>query len=366
MTRCLSWIVALLFLFPFAPAARADKLVLFAGGGVDHDNVPATKAKLNDPFGIDFDRAGNAYIVELGGGRVLKVNADGLLTIVAGNGDKGDAGDNGPARGAVFNGMHSLAIPPGGSDVYLADTWNGRIRKVDAKANTIATVAGMPYLDGKKIYKYEGDAGPALKAKFSGVYSLAFTATGDKLYIADLENRRIRVLDMKTGQVDLVAGNGQRGVPKDGADARDSPLVDPRAVAVDKKGNVFILERSGHALRVVDPSGKIRTVVGTGKAGLSGDGGDALAATLNGPKHICIDLDGNVIIADSGNHVVRKFAPKKGTISRVAGSGKKGASGSGGDALSVAMNEPHGVFVHSDGTLYVVDSYNNRVFRLAR
>ncbi len=362
MFRALS-LVSLLLL---APTARADKLVLFAGGGVDTDNVAATKAKLNQPFAIDFDRSGNAYIVELAGGRVLKVDPEGLLTVVAGNGDKGDVGDDGPAKAAVFNGMHCLAIPPGGSDVYVADTWNGRVRKIDDKTNTIATFAGLPYLDGKKIYRYEGDAGPALKAKFSGVYCLAFTAASDKMYITDLENRRIRVLDMKTGQVDLVAGNGEKGVPKDGAIAKEAPLFDPRACAVDKKGNVFILERGGHALRVVDPSGKIRTVAGTGKAGLSGDDGDALAATLNGPKHLCIDLDGNVIVADSGNHVVRKYSPIQGTITRVAGSGKKGASGSGGDALAVAMNEPHGVFVHSNGALYIVDSFNNRVFRLEK
>jgi DNA-binding beta-propeller fold protein YncE len=301
------------------------------------------------------------------GGRVLKVNPAGLLTVIAGSKEKGDAGDNGPAKKAAFNGPHALAIPPGGSDVYVADTWNGRVRKIDVKTGGIATIAGVPYLTDKKMYKYEGDGGPALKAKFSGVYCIAFTSSGDKIYITDLENRRIRVLDVKTGQVDLIAGNGQKGVPKDGAAAKDAPLFDPRACAVDKKGNVYILERSGHALRVVDPAGKIRTVAGaSGKAGLSGDGGAALAATLNGPKHLSMDTDGNVIIADSGNHVIRKFIPANGTIVRVAGTGKKGPSGDGGEALAVNLSEPHGVFAHPSGAVYVVDSSNDRVFKLVK
>src|SRR5262249_29495657 len=114
---------------------------------------------------------------------------------------------------------------------------------------------------------------------------------------------------------------------------------------------------SGHALRVVDPKGKIRTVVGvSGKAGNSGDDGDARAAKLNGPKHLCIDLDDSVIIADTANHVIRKYLPAEQRIVRLAGTGKKGNSGEGGAPLQVSFNEPHGVFVHPSGTLYIVDS----------
>src|SRR5262249_49025398 len=179
-------------------------------------------------------------------------------------------------------------------------------------------------------------------------------------------NRRIRVVDLKTGIVHTVAGNGQRGVPQDGSDARSAPLVDPRAVAADRKGNVYILERSGHALRVVDADGKIRTVVGTGKAGATGDGGDARKATLNGPKHLGIDAEDNVLIADTENHVIRKYLPREGTIVRVAGTGKKGMAGLGGDPLKAELNQPHGVTVHASGMLYIADSSNNRVLRIER
>lgn len=344
-----------LLLGPIA-AARGDELVLFAGGGTGKDNVPATEAQFVQPFGIDFDTAGNAYVVELKGERLLGIDTQGTFRVLGGNGTTGNEGDGGPARQARFNGMHSLAMGPGGH-VYLADTWNNRVRRYDPKSGVIDAFAGT----GEK--KYGGDGGPAKAALFAGVFCIAFHPAGGKLYITDLDNRRIRVVDMGTGIVDLVAGNGKKGVPEDGADARTSPLVDPRACTVDRKGNVYILERGGHALRMVRPDGKIFTLAGTGKAGLSGDGGDARQATLNGPKHLCIDLDDNVIIADTANHVIRKYTPADGRITRVAGTGKKGDSGMGGDPLTITFNEPHGVHVRPDGSFYIVDSMNHRIFR---
>jgi sugar lactone lactonase YvrE len=347
-------IASAVLIFTIQPA-HADKLVRIAGGGTKENNVPATRAKLVQPFGIDFDKAGNFYLVELQGGRVLKVDTQGALTVLAGTGLKGKTGDGGPALKATFNGMHSLAVAPDGT-IYAADTWNNRVRKIDP-AGKITAFAGT----GKKTSR--GDGGPALQADLGGIYCTAFNADFSKLYLTDLDNRKIHLVDMKTGLIELVAGNGKKGTPADGADARTQPLIDPRAACADRKGNVYILERSGHALRVVDPSGKIRTLAGTGKPGNTGDGGDARTATLNGPKHLCIDLDDNVIIADTANHVIRKYTPKGGKIVRLAGTGVKGDSKEGGEPLSVSFNEPHGVCVHASGTLYIVDSMNHRVFR---
>ncbi|MBI3467696.1 MAG: hypothetical protein HY000_32205, partial [Planctomycetes bacterium] len=236
--------------------AHAEKLVLVAGGGDGADGTSAVGGQLRSPFGVHFDQAGNMYLVELTGQRVRKVDSRGVLTTVAGTGELGNAGDGGPAAKAQFNGMHSLAIAPDGS-IYLSDTWNNRIRKLDPQSGTISAVAGT----GEK--GFSGDGGPAAQAKFGGIYCVALDPAGARMYLADLDNRRIRVVDLKTGIVGTVAGNGEKGVPADGADAKTSPLVDPRAVAADRQGNVYLLERSGHALRVVDPSGKIRTVVGT-------------------------------------------------------------------------------------------------------
>lgn len=337
--------VALGLLFLPSLGARADQLVLVAGGGMDKENVPATHARLIDPFGVDVDKAGNMWIVEMTGQRLLKVDRKGVLTIAAGTGKKGDSGDGGPGRDATFNDMHMLAVHPGGA-VYLADTLNHRIRKYDPKTGVVSAFAGT----GKK--GYAGDGGPAKDAEFNGVYCIAFNRNGDKLYVTDLGNRRIRVIHMETRLIHLVAGNGEKGVPKDREQAKASPLVDPRAAAVDSHGRVYLLERSGNVLRVVGPGGKIKTV-------LKG---------LSGPKHLCIDKDDNVIIADTSNHRVIKYhhAAEGDSVTILAGTGKKGNSGAGGPALKVDLNEPHGVYVHADGTLYIVDSYNQRVFRLEK
>jgi DNA-binding beta-propeller fold protein YncE len=336
--------------------SRAEQTTLVAGG-TGSEGEPAAKARLDGPFGVDFDRSGNMFIVEMTGQRVLQVDPKGILTRLAGTGKKGNEGDGGQALKAEFNGMHSLAVAPGG-DIYLADTWNNRVRKIDVKTGTIAAFAGT----GEK--GYSGDGGPAAKATFGGVYCLAFAPKGDKLYLADLDNRRIRMVDLKTAVVTTVAGNGEKGVPKDGADAVKAPLVDPRAVAVDGKGNVYILERSGHALRVVDSQGKIRTVAGTGKAGSGGDEGAALKAELNGPKHLCVDGNGDVLIADTENHLIRKYVTATGTIVRVAGTGKKGSGGVGGLPAKLELSQPHGIYAHPSGVLYIADSSNNRVLKI--
>jgi DNA-binding beta-propeller fold protein YncE len=343
-----------------ASLARADKLVLVAGGGTAEDGAQAVAAKLLAPFGVAFDGAGNLYIVELTGQRVRHIDSKGIIGTIAGTGQKGSAGAGGPAIKAELNAPHSLAVLPNG-DVLVADTMNNRVCRIDGRSGLLTVVAGT----GER--GFNGDGGPAVKAQFGNLYCAALDPRGERLYLADLDNRRIRVLDLLTGVVTTVAGNGMKGVPEDGADAVQAPLVDPRAVAVDAKGNIYILERDGHALRLVDSQGKIRTIAGTGKAGATGDGGDARVATLNGPKHLCIDNDGNVIIADTENHLIRKVIPAEGKIVRVAGTGQKGSAGIGGPPQEAELNQPHGVYVHpTTGILYIADSSNNRVLKIER
>jgi sugar lactone lactonase YvrE len=340
-----------------ALSSHAGPIVLVAGGD-GPDGSPAATAKLGTPFGVAFDRSGNMFIVEYTGNRVRKVDTHGILTTVAGSGDRGNSGDGGQAKQASFNAMHSLAVARDG--IYIADTQNHRIRRIDPTTGMISAFAGTGHAG------FSGDGGPALQAAFGDVYCIALDSKEERMYLADLDNRRVRMIDLKTGTVGTVAGNGKRGVPKDGSLAVDAPLVDPRAIAIDAAGNLYILERGGHALRVVDDQGKIRTVCGTGKAGLTGDGGDARQATLNGPKHLCVDLDGNLVIADTENHVIRKYLPGTGMIVRVAGTGKKGSAGLGGDAMHAELNQPHGVYCDSNGKLFIADSSNNRVLRIDR
>jgi len=340
-----------------ASALQAERVVVVAGGGSELTG-PATHCRLHAPFGIDFDHGGNMYIVEMAGGeRVLRVDGRGMLTVVAGTGEKGDRGDGGPAVEAQFNGMHSLAVGPAG-DLYIADTWNNRVRRIEAKTGKVFPFAGT----GRR--GFSGDGGPASTAEFGNVYCVAFDARRENLFLADLDNRRIRAVDFKTGILRTVAGNGERGVPQDGAEATQAPLVDPRAVAADSRGALYILERSGHALRMVDRNGKVRTVAGTGAKGFAGDDGEALKARFNGPKHLCVNGSDNVIIADTDNHAIREYVSKENRVVRVAGGGKSGAGGVGGPASAAELNQPHGVCSDKSGTLYIADSLNNRVVKI--
>ncbi len=357
MRTRLNFVLAQLVVTLVSPFLHAERVIVVAGGG-EQATGAATNCRLHSPFAVDFDRAGNMYIAEMAGGeRVLKVDGQGMLTVAAGTGTAGNTGDGGPAATAQFNGIHSLAVGPG-DDLFIADTLNSRVRRIDANRSMV-----LPFI-GTGTKGFSGDGRLAAIARFGNVYCVAFDARRETLYLADLDNRRVRAVSLKTGLVRTVAGNGEKGVPKDGAGAIESPLVDPRAVAVDSQGNLYILERSGHALRKVDRNGKIRTVAGTGVKGFAGDGGEALKALLNGPKHLCMDASDNVIIADTDNHVIRKYLPKEKKIVRVAGSGKIGAGGIGGPSSTVELNQPHGVCVDKAGRLYIVDSLNNRVLRL--
>jgi DNA-binding beta-propeller fold protein YncE len=309
---------------------------------------------LLEPFAVDVDTDGRLYIVEMAGNRVSVLEPGGGARVFAGTGEKGLAGDDGPAGKAQFSGPHHLLFGLDGL-LYVADTGNNSVRRIDTRTGIITRVAGS----GEK--GFSGDGGPAREARFGGIYSVAFR--GHILYVCDLDNRRIRAVDLQTGIVTTVAGNGETGVPKDAADARTQPLVDPRAIALDAAGNLYICERGGHALRVVDTEGRIRTVAGTGEAGFSGDGGPALEAQLNGPKHISVDSDGSVLITDTENHAIRRYSPRDRTITRVAGSGLRGAAGLGGPAAIIELNRPHGAIRHGQ-VIYVSDSENHRVLAI--
>ncbi len=304
-------------------------------------------SQVKNPFGVAFDQDGNTYIAEYGGGRIHLLKTDGKLVLFSGNGEKGFAGDGMVAKKAVYNGMHNLARAANG-DIYVSDTRNNLIRKIDGKTNHVSTIAGIP---GKK--GFAGDGGPAVKAQLADPISISLSPDGKTLLIADIHNKRIRGIDLETGIIKTLAGNGKKGRPKEGDQATGQALTDPRASVMDAKGNLYILERGGNALRVVRPDGRIFTLAGSGKKGTRD--GPARKAQFSGPKHLCLDSQGKVIIADDNNHLIRLYDPKSKTVSTLLG----------GDALPKAkLNRPHGVAVAPDGALWICDSWNNRVLIL--
>ncbi len=339
----------LLFLLLIAANAySADKLVLVAGG---------EKAGFKEPFGLDFLPDGSIVLADYGNNKVCQVDKDGNVTTFAGTGQKGHA--DGPAGKAQFNGPHNVAAAKDGT-VYVADTLNNLIRKIDPKTKMVSTIAGT----GKP--GYSGDGGPANAADLNQAYHVALDSRQENLYIADLGNARIRKIDLKTGMITTVAGNGKKGVPVNGATVLEAPLVDPRACALDSKGRLYILERGGHALRIVE-DGKIRTVAGTGKVGAAGDGGPSLKASFNGPKFIWIDKNDDVLIADAENNLVRKYVVNDGAMVRIAGTAKKqGDKNLDKPPLETDLGRPHGVAEGPNGTIWIVDSFNDRLLKIVK
>ncbi len=336
----------------FKPSYAADRIQLVAGGTENVVNIAATEAMLFEPFGTAFDADHRLWIVEMASGnRLLRVDDDGLLSHVAGRKELGFHGDGGPAIDAQFNGPHNLSISLDGR-ILIADTWNGRIRQVDPKT--------------KRVHSLSGFEVPIDRAKAFGPYCISMDFTGSQLYIADLH--QIHKLDLKTGATIIVAGNGEKGIPTDGAIAVDAPLVDPRAVASDRLGNIYILERGGNSLRVVKADGTVQTIVNaSGRKGTETSLCEpAITAMMNGPKHLCIDPKNRVVIADAENHLVRVYDPSDGTLCRVAGTGVSGREGVGGIAQACQLARPHGVTIHpKSGELYITDSYNNRILKIS-
>ena len=302
---------------------------------------------LNNPFGVTFDKQGNTYIAEYEGGRIFKLDKRGKLVQFSGNGTKGFAGDGKQVSQGVYNGMHNLAWS---SDeiLYVSDTHNHLVRKIDLKTNLISTLAGTPNSKG-----FSGDGGPATEAKLNTPISISLTPDEKTMLISDISNSRIRSVDLESGIIRTVAGNGKRGKPTDNKPAIAQPLIGPRAAIMDNSGNLFILERNGNALRVVRPDGNIYTLAGNGKKGEQD--GPALKSTFNGPKHLCFDKQGNIVIADDKNQLIRLYNPNTKSVSTILG----------GKAMPrTVLNRPHGVALASDGSIWVCDSGNNRILIL--
>jgi hypothetical protein len=325
----------------------------YAGTGIygySGDGAAATAASITVPTSVALDAAGNLYLADRDNNRVRRVDTTGVISTVAGNGTEAFSGDGSRATAANLNMPHGVAAGADGS-IFIADTGNDRIRKVDA-AGTITTVAG------NGIQGASGDGGAATAAHLYFPAGIAQDAAGN-LYIADQGNSRVRKVTAD-GVITTVAGNGIAGFSGDGGAATFAGLRSPSRVALDAAGRLYIADTGNHRIRRVEASGVIITVAGNGVAGFGGDGGSAQATSLNGPYGIGLDAAGNLYIADTGNNRIRKV-DLGGVISTVAGTGTAGFGGDGTLAKSSMLSAPYGLAVGSGGILYIADQGNQRI-----
>ena len=332
------------------------------------DGGPAVQAQLDFPYGVAADGAGNVYIADSGNHRIRKVDATGTITTFAGSaGFRGGglSGDGGPAVQAHLSYPSGVAAD-GAGNVYIADSTNHRIRKVDP-SGVITTIAGNGPSGGSG--SYGGDGGPAVDAQLSFPFGVVVDSAGN-LYIADAGNRRIRKID-STGTITTIAGTGEFGFSGNGGPAVEAEISNPYGVAVDGAGNLYIADYGNHRIRKVDVMGMITTFAGiTGlvrrrrERGFGGDGGPAVAALLNSPAGVAVDRAGNLYIADQFNNRIRKV-DTSGTITTIAGNGPSGDHGSyggdGGPAVDAQLYFPHDVTVDGAGNFFIADSSNHRI-----
>jgi sugar lactone lactonase YvrE len=321
--------------------------------GHSGDGGPAGRAMLREPFMCAFDSRGNLYVADATSHCVRRVDqATGIITTVAGAGQAGYSGDGGPATQATLNQPYSLQVDRNG-DIYIVDRLNTAVRRVQAASGVITTVAGTGQAG------YSGDGGPGYRAQLREPNDCFLDGRGG-LLIADIQDQRVRRLDLRTGIITTFAGNGEKARQGDGLPAAQASIFGARAVCQDRQGNTYICEREGNGVRMVDARGVMSTYAGTGQRGYSGDGGSALAATWGAPKAIRCDAHGNIIVVDTENHAIRRIDATTGRVTTIAG-GHKGGEGDGGDATAAGLDRPHGCTLDAQGHLYIADSNNHRV-----
>ena len=419
-------------------AAPGD-ITTIAGGGVG-DTGSAASASLYLPRGIHVTASGVIYLADTLNHRVRKIDTNGIITTIAGNGIKGFSGDGGLATAASLNYPMGVAADSAGN-IYIADAHNHRVRKVSTSGIITTTIGGgaenaadycslaatdigsifprnifldssdrvhitdgqlwrletdgtlinlsdtscgygalepgfssgffnasgaFIYASGNNIFRTSDMQTSTLLGAFSPVSPGGFTTlSGDasgNIYVASSYTNIVYKFDT-AGASTVYAGTGAAGYSGDGGDAVSANISNPTDVSVDASGNVYVVDRMNHRIRKVDLNGTITTVAGTGEAGFAGDGLAATSERLNLPRGVFVDSAGNVFVADTSNHRVRKI-DTAGIVTTIAGNGVADFSGDGGPASAASLHYPTGIFVHSDGTIYIADSFNDRIRKI--
>lgn len=371
-----------------------------AGNGLEgfSGDGRATAVRLFSPRDIVFDSADNMYIADTRNHRVRRLTPSGALVSVAGTGKEGYGGDGRPATEADLHTPDGIFLD-GSGVLYIADTFNHRIRRVAANG-TISTVLGPEAGRGTERLSYPkdiavgaggvlyvvdpgnnvirrvaadgtvsvfagngqrafaGDGGPAAAATLGNPVGILLDRAGN-IVIADTENLRIRRVGTD-GIIQTIAGNGNYRIAPEGSAAVRSYLSIPHSVAIGPDGNLYVADSQNHRVVRVGKDGAMTTVVGTGRFGYSGDGGQATRASIYYPKGVAVDRAGNLYVSDTLNSVIRKVTPQ-GIISTFAGTGKPGFTGDGAAATSADLNYPTGVSVDTSGNVYIADSLNHAI-----
>ncbi len=323
------------------------------------DGVSATQAPIFLPTAIIADGAGNLFLSDSSNNRVRRVDAQtGFISTIAGTGTPGFSGDGGLATSAAISSPSGLAMD-GAGDIFFADSGNHVVRRIDGVSGIITTIAGTPGSQG-----YSGDGFAAISAQLTLPQGIAFDAV-QTLYIADTGNNVVRAIDAVTGVIRTVAGTGIAGFNGDNRVATTAQLNTPWNMGFGPDGSLYIADLNNDRVRKVDASGNISTAAGTGVRGFAGDGASAQSAELEGPAALAFDPAGNFYIADSGNNRVRRVNASDGTIETVTGTNSEQFAGDAGPANAASLYGPYALFFDPTGNLFVADMFHNRIRRIS-
>ena len=339
---------------PVAPVET--EIITFAGNGLagySGDGGPAKLAQLNHPFGVTLGPDGHLYICDTGNHAIRRVSPDGTIATVAGNGQPGYFGDGGPATSALLNTPYEARFDQDGNLTFV-EMANHVVRQVNVKTNVISTLVGT----GKRGFGGDGDL--AIRAQLNQPHSIQFDDKGN-LFICDIGNHRIRRVQHDNRLITTFAGTGGQQKTPDRAKLQGTPLNGPRALDFDEEGNLWLALREGNAVYRIDMQAQLLYhMAGTGKEGFGGHGQSARKATLAGPKGLSVGPWGNIYLADTESHSIRMINRDKQTLELIAGSGEAG-DGPEGSPLGCKLDRPHGIFVDSDGSIFVGDTEAHRV-----
>lgn len=394
------------------PSRQSGQIGTVAGAGEPGcagDGELATEALLNEPKNIAVDTAGNLYIADSENHLIRKVDRQtGVITTIAGvpasgrdatafpdmrsdgfgededpladpvmrpgdaytqksdlsgmvryfggtkSADQRFSGDGGPATDATLNFPSAVVVAEDGT-VYIADTWNHRIRRIDVRTGIISTIAGTGQA------RFGGDGGPSESAALNEPVALALDGHGH-LYIADQSNNRVRMIELSSGTITTAAGTGESGYTGDGKAATESAIAGPSGVAVDQVGNLYIADTFSSRIRKVDrKTGLIETLVGGTGDFQYAPGQNESSPNLSRPYAIAIHPDGRILITDTDNHLIRVWDPQTHAMSLLAGNGQAKFDGDGGKPECCSLNYPFGVAVTSKGDVYVADTFSHRI-----